>query len=272
MAEEESNQKDKNTNALSDESLEATLDRSKNQVVLKDLKTGRITTLKANIIETEDDSEDNDGDEIKPLSADEFRQALEQLAALGLTFTADRMPRVIAKDPKSEEGFFSDEFGRLQAAYPNLPREVSTVVYHALTGAPAPETVVGTKEELEKKVRAVRDLVVTANYRSEFFFKRATKLPYFEDIDWEVVFKTHERNVQEFPAVAYALLSLLFHNSSALDEHQNTTVAVDLKLVNKLIRILVDVKTALEDAQQFTNAISEASKLKDKDDATRNQT
>lgn len=235
------------------------------------MKTGRVTTVKANIIEPEEDLDDDD--EVKPLTADEFRKALEQLAALGLTFTADRIPQVVAKDQKSEEGFLSDDFERLQTAYPNLPRELSAVVYHALTGAPAPESVVGSsKEELEKKVRAARDLVITSSYRSEFFFKYSTKLPYFETIDWEVVFKTHERNVQTFPAVAYALLLLVFHNSNERNEHQKMTVAVDLKLVNKLIRILVDVKSALEDAQQFTNAVDERPKLKDEDDATKHTT
>jgi hypothetical protein len=263
MAEEEENKRDQNSGAFTDESLEVTFDKS------KDSKTGRAATVKANVIETRDDDLEDDDNEDQPLTADEFRHVLERLSELGLTFTADRIPRVIAKDPKSEEGFLSDEFDQLQTAYPNLPRELSAVVYHALTGVPAAESVVGSEEDLEKKVRAVRDLVLTANYRSEFFFQYAIKLPYFETIDWEVVLKTHERNVQELPAVAYAILLLTFHNTNQLNQqHENVTVVANLRLVNKLIGILADVKAALENAQQFTTAITEASNLKDKGDAT----
>jgi hypothetical protein len=274
---EETNQQDTGIGMPLDESLEVTLDKARNQLTLKDLKTGRVFTLKTNIIEDDKEEggeEDEDNDE-EPLSADQFRNALERLAALGLTWTADRIPRVVAKSPEAEDAFLSEEYRRLQADYPHLPRELSAVVFHALTGMPAHESVVGNTDELEKKIKAFRDLVLTADYRSEFFFKYATKVPYFEGIDWEIVLKTHERNVEGFPAVAYALLLLTFHNSnptvSGLNEHQNVTVAVNLKLVNKLIRILVDIKSGLEDARRLGEKLTESTKLKGNDDAATQQ-
>jgi len=236
------------------ESLEATINRSTKEVTLRDA-SGRVLTIKANVIEDEEDEEE----EVHPLTPDEFRKALETVSSLGLTWTADRIPRVIAKDPEAESAFFGEEYLQVQNDYPNLPRELSAVIFHALTGSHAYESLVGNEEQLKAKVLAVRDLVLNSNYRSEFFFKYAIKVPYFETIDWEVVFKTHERNVEGMPAVAYALLLLTFHNTNArlgkINEHQNTTVAVDLTLVNKLIGLLVEVKTALEESQKLSDQL-----------------
>jgi len=239
-----------------DESVEVTVNKSTKEISLKDPATGRLVTLKANVIEDEEEK-------FTPLTPDEFRNALEKLSALGLTWTADRIPRVVAKNPEAEDAFLSDEFKHLQRAYPNLPRELSAVVYHALTGSPVYYEVVGNEEGLKEKLSAVRDLLITSAYRSEFFFKYALKVPYFEDIDWEVVFKTHERNVEGIPASAYALLLLTFHNTNAnvtADRHQNLSVAVDLKMVEKLIRLLVDIRTGLEDAQKLADMFYERSK------------
>lgn len=272
MPEEKENVEDnKGASVLSgDQSLEITINKSTKEVTLKDPATGRLVTIKANIIEPEDDEEE----ESEPLTPGEFRDALEKLSALGLTWTADRIPRVVAKDENAEDAFFSGEYEELQAAYPHLPRELSAVVYHALTGAPAYDSIVGTPEELREKVSVVRNLLLNSKYRSEFFFKYALKVPYFEEIDWEVVFKTHERNVKEMPAVGYALLLLTFHNTnasvSAMNKHQNMTVAVDLPLVNKLIRTLVDVKTGLEDAQKLADRFTELAKIEGQDDAAVN--
>ncbi len=258
---------------LGDESLEVTINKATNEISLKDPATGRLVTIRANIIEKEEEKEEED-EESEPLTPAEFREALESLAALGLTWTADRIPRVVAKDESAEDAFFTEEYDELQEAYPNLPRELSAVVYHALTGAPAYDSVVGTPEALKEKVSVVRDLLLNSKYRAEFFFKYALKVPYFESIDWEVLFKTHEKNVQEMPAVGYALLLLTFHNTNAsvgaLNKHQNVTVAVDLPLVNKLIRTLVDVKTGLEDAQKLSDQFTERTQIGDEKDATVN--
>ena len=243
---------------VGDEKYEATFNKSKSELIIRDPNTGRVVTLSARVEEAE---EETAGEDVKPLSPDEFRRALEKLDALGLTWTADSIPRVIAKEDTGDDAFLSEEFDQLQEAYPDLPREVGTVVFHALTGMPAHESIVGGKDDLEKKVATARELFITPAYRSDFFFKHALKVPYFEAIDWEVIFKTHERNVVDMPGVAYALLMLSFHNPNprvgALDQHQNVTVAANLKLVDKLIGTLIDVKTALEDAKKLADRLSE---------------
>lgn len=215
-----------------------------------------------------------DEDEIledsEPLSAEEFRNALQAVASLGLTWTADRVPRVIAKTPEAESAFASDEYQELVSKYPELPRELSVIVYHALTGAPAFEGIVGSPETVREKVADVRNLLLTESFRAEFFFKHAIKVPYLETIDWEVVLKTHERNVVGMPIAGYALLLLIFHNTNAnvskINVHENYTVAVDLPLVIKLINVLTDVKTALEEVNDLSRHIVEAAKVQEQTD------
>jgi hypothetical protein len=242
---------------IGDETYEVTLNKSKEELTIKDPATGRVVTIRARVEEPEEDTTEAD---TKPLSPEEFRNALQKMDALGLTWTADSIPRVIAKD-ESDDAFLSEEFMQLQEAYPDLPRELSGVVFYALTGMPSHESIVGGKEDLEKKVSTVREFLLTSEYRADFFFKHALKIPYFEAIDWEVLFKTHERNVAGMPGVAYALLMLSFHNPNPrigkLDQHQNVTVAANLKLVDKLIGILIDVRTALEDARKLTDKLNE---------------
>lgn len=241
-----------------DETYEVTLNKSNEQLTIKDPSSGRVVTLRARVEEPEEEVKEAD---VEPLSPDEFRAALRKLDELGLTWTSDTIPRITAKEGASEEALLSEEFEQIQAQYPGLPRELGATIYHALTGSSPHESIVGSKEDLEKKVATVRELIITSEYRSDFFFKHALKIPYFEAIDWEVIFKTHERNVQGMPGVAYALLMLTFHNPNPrvgkLDQHQNVTVAANLSLVDKLIAILIDVKTALEDAKQLTDELNE---------------
>jgi hypothetical protein len=241
-----------------DESYDVTLNKTTSELTIRDPNTGRIVTLKTKVVESPEETET--AEEFKPLPPDDFRNVLARLDALGLTWTADRIPRVVAKESAAEDAFLSDEFQQLQSQYPTLPRELSAVIFHALTGMPAIESVVGTKDDLNNKVAAVREFIITPDYRSEFFFKYAIKVPYFESIDWEVLFKTHERNVTGIPGVSYALLMLTFHNPNPrigdIDKHQNVTVAADLKLVDNLISTLIDVKTALEDAGELASAVN----------------
>lgn len=257
------------------ETYEVVLNKSKNELTIKDPNTNRLVTLKARVEEPDEDEEREVGEgDDEPLTPDEFRAAMERMESLGLTWTADRFPRVKAKDEASEGVLFSDEYEDLQEQYPTLPRELSVVVPYALTrnkvfisGGLA---VVGGEDYLEQKVAVVSEFLITPKYRSEFFFKQAIKVPYFETIDWEVIFKTHERNVSTMPGVAYALLMLTLHNTnprvSRLDEHQNITVAADLVLVDKLIRLLLEVRVALEEAGKLSEVVNERL-LKGKGDA-----
>lgn len=258
------------------EDIEVTINKATNELTIKDPATGRLITFKANIVEPEEDEEDSDeGENDEPLSPDDFQEALQRINSLGLTWTIDRVLEVSPKNPESEDALYSEEFKEIQLTYPTLPRELTAVVYHTLTGRDAPESIVGNKDDLKKKVAVVRNLVITPELRSEFFFKNAIKVPYFESVDWEIVLKTHERGVADMPGSAYALLLLTFHNTnsrvSRIDEHENKTVAADINLVNKLIRTFVDIKTALEDAQRLTKLFNELPSSEDKDDATTTQ-
>lgn len=207
--------------------------------------------------------------EREPLTSDEFRAALREVDALGLTWTADRIPRPTAKKPETEDALFSEELREIRQAYPSLPSELSLVVFRALTGGPVPLTLLGGKDELDKKVVAVNEILITGEYRSEFFFKYAIKVPYFLNVDWEVVVKAFEKNVKGVPGIPYALLSLHFRDPEAPDQQTRrraTTAAVDERLVDKLIASLQDVKMALEQARAFADAVSERSARSEEDD------
>lgn len=256
---------------MGNERVEVTLNRSKNELTIRDPNTGRVVTLSA-IVE-EEEPEDRDEEE-EPLTPEEFSGALQRLDALGLTWTADRSPRVKTKDGTPESVLLSDEYEQIQAAYPTLPRELRVVVPYALTRnrsfVAAGLPTVGGEEYLESKAEIVRERLETPEYRSEFFFKQAIKIPYLETIDWEVVLKTHERNVETMPGAAYALLMLTLHNTnpriSGLDEHQTITVAANLHLVDKIIRLLLEVRVALEEAGKLATLADERLRFKRESD------
>ena len=123
--------------------------------------------------------------------------------------------------------------------------------------------MIGAKDA-DEKAQIARDLVINLRrgFTSEFFFKYAIKVPYFVDLDWEVVIKTYERNVRSMPRIPYALLSLVFRHSISprlgLDidagERQTLTVAVDENLIEKLIASLAEAKVALQRAGELAEA------------------
>lgn len=150
----------------------------------------------------------------------------------------------------------SAEFERIQAQYPTLPREVSSVAFHYLVGSECSDAVVGDAEIFRKKVEIAREFYLDAEYRAEFFFKHSIKVPYFSEIDWEVNIKAFEKNVNGFPAVAYALLSLRLDSpDKSKVKNQTITVAANMAIVDKLLTSLGDVKKALEGTQRLTGAL-----------------
>ena len=253
---------------------EMTINRATKELTFTDPVSGQTATFKVNVIEPDEEEEDEGEEELKPLTPDEFRAVLQRIDTLGLTWTADRHPRVKAKDVESEGALFSSEFDEIQVEYPSLPRELSIAVPYALTGNKAfvagGVDAVGGEDYLEQKSEIVRELFITPDYRAEFFFKHAIKVPYFESIDWEVVLKTYERNVERPVGVPYALLLLTFHNTNPkagkLDEHQNVTVAVDEGLIAKLMGTLIEVKVALENSRALTDALEQRQQLKGESD------
>src|SRR5437868_2256326 len=81
--------------ALADR-INIAVNRSAQEIVFRDPRTGTFVTVPANITEVEDDEDDED--EIKPLTADEFQTALEKVDALGLTWSADQPPVLRTKE------------------------------------------------------------------------------------------------------------------------------------------------------------------------------
>ncbi|MGI8654293.1 MAG: hypothetical protein ACR2LC_03635 [Pyrinomonadaceae bacterium] len=260
------------TPAIQGEGYEFILNRSKGEITLKD-PSGQSATIKATVVEEEDEEEYEE--DVKPLTPEEFQKVLKRVDELGLTWTADRYPRIKAKDIQLEGALFSEGFEDIRTRYPELPRELSVVVSYALTGNKAfvagGVEAIGGEDYLEPKAAIARELIITPEYRAEFFFKHSIKVPYFESIDWEVVLKTHEKNVARPVGVPYALLLLTFHNTNPkagkLDEHQNITVAVDERLIDGLMSTLIEVKAALENSRQLTDALDQRNQLKGNSDA-----
>lgn len=206
-----------------------------------------VDKLSAKVAEIEDTEA-----EVKALSPEEFRDALQKLDALGLTWTADRVPQIKPKQSVSDEVFLTEDFDKIREDYPYLPVELSAIVFHVLTGSQPSTILVGDQESLQKKAELVERFIITQAYKSEFFFKHAIKVPYLRDIDWEVVCKVSERNVHKPSIIPYALLSLMFldPNRAGIRQQESTlTVAVDEKLVTDLIGILDEVRDNLQRAQ-----------------------
>lgn len=199
--------------------------------------------------------------ERKPLNADEFRSALEEMRKLGLTWSADFPPVPIFIDDDSRSQFSREGYSRLQQEYPTLPREIGALLFHELVGANVSESIVGTEEEIKGKVAVLNEKLFSKEFRSDFFFKFATKVPYFETIDWEVVIKAYEKGVKKMPKTPYVLLNIILRNPpdvtkpiwEAVEEEREPdyiTVAANEHLLETLIDTLVEAHQALGQAKQ----------------------
>jgi hypothetical protein len=177
---------------------------------------------------------------------------LQRLHDIGLTFTADQNIKPTSKD---DSALLSPEFAQFQKDYPTLPREVATIAFHHLIGRECPADVVGEEEVYRKKVDISKEFYLNDEYREAFFFKHAIKVPYFSEIDWEIVIKTFENNVKGFPGIPYALLSLHLNSPNRMIQNQLITVAVNTIIVDKLMDTLGKVKKALENTQILTRAL-----------------
>ena len=249
----------------SEQTLEITIKKETNEVILRNPKDNRIVKLKANFEEAIEEKLDED--EISPLTPEEFEDGIRRIDSLGLTFSVDLFPSFVAKNESSSELINISEFEHLQEKYPTLPREVGFVTHNTLTGRTDALDLLGGIESFEKKSQLVKELVITDEYRAEFFFTHALKVPYFESIDWEVVLKTHEKGVKGTVSIPYALLLLTFHNTNPklgdLDRHQNLTVAVNRDLIDKMLASLTEVRTALEESYKLRDILSNPEFLKE---------
>ncbi len=133
--------------------------------------------------------------------------------------------------------------------------------------------LLGNEEDVKRKSEIANELLITTSYRSEFFFKHAIKVPYLSDIDWEVVFKLSEKNVEAVPGNAYGLLALTLHDPFIAVKRTNArhiTVAVDENLVNKLLATLNEVKARLEKARQLAELINKQPLLEEENNESAN--
>ena len=111
-----------------------------------------------------------------------------------------------------------------------------------------------------EKAQIVSEILIDNDYRAEFFFKYAIKIPYLKDIDWEVVFKAYERGITKPLGVPYGVLTLSFQDPFFTGRGSNvrrTTVAVDIALVTELLTILNEVKSSLESAKHLRDKLIE---------------
>lgn len=200
------------------------------------------------------------------LSPEEFRSVLEQIDTLGLTWSADIPPLIKPKDGNKRAVLLSEEYRNIQRQYPAFPRELGLVMFYVLTGSEMAAAISGDdKPGFESKAAAVRDLLITSEYKGEFFFKYAIKVPYLVDVDWEIVIKAFERNVLEMPRIPYALLSLVFRQptypslpvSSEAASREMVTVAVNEHLIDMLLETLGEVKNRLRAAQKISTSLSD---------------
>lgn len=204
----------------------------------------------------------------QPLSLDEFRSVLQRIDDLELTWTADLPPLLRSKKKASQTAFPAKEISEIQEKYRDFPTELGNVLYYALTGSEVMRSMIGA-EDAEGKAQIARDLVINQrrDFSSEFFFKYAIKVPYFVDLDWEVVIKAYERNVREMPRIPYAILSLVFRQSMSprfmlgidaeAGERETLTVAVDENLIEKLISSLNEARAALGRAGQIVESLNQ---------------
>lgn len=242
---------------------EVTFNRSKGELSLV-LPGGKTFSMKVNEVD------DDDEPERKPLTPEEFREALTAIDKLGLTWTADMVPDLKAKTVEAEAALAGEELEALQGKYPHLPYEIHLAVTYALTGNKAGADAAGGLEWFDKKAETVNEVLIDNDYRSEFFFKYAIKIPYLKDIDWEVVFKVYERGITKPLGIPYGVLTLTLQDpffTGRGSGARKTTVAVDMALVNELLTILNEVKSNLESAKHLRDKLSEQHLLEEQDNA-----
>ena len=160
---------------------------------------------------------------------------------------------------------------RIQETYPTFPQELGAVAYYILTGKRL-SWVGADKKLLDKKAEFIRQSgLITQKYRAEYFFKHAIKVPCFSDLDWEVVVKKYERGVKDSPEISYAMLSLEFEGpDTESSRRRRIVVAVNARLVNKLLTALIDVKDALEKAAGENRTLSSKEKMEEQGNAGTN--
>lgn len=266
-ADESLNKDSRAPEAQDRESLELTVNKATNEIIFTD-PAGKVFVIQPKIIEPEPKEEGKK----EPLTPEEFGEVLAKLDTLGITWSTDIPPSPIVTDALEWTTSSQQEYREIQKRYPRFPRELGNVILHALLGQKQPVGLVGSEEVLKRKVDLIRALL-TQEYRSEFFFNYAIKVPYLEQLDWEIVVKAYERSITAMPKVAYALLSLTLRNpidttiplerGAHERESQFITIALNERLIEKLMKELTVVKNQLEKAQKSAVSLTEQAMLQE---------
>jgi len=174
---------------------------------------------------------------------------------MGLSWTSDFPPQ-LRSSGTGPASIGKSEFEKLATTYPQLPLEVSALIQFIITGLPPSVSLVGTNIERDKKAEVVKSLIVTPEYRSEFFFENSIKLHKLCSLDWEIVIKAAEKGVARVPACTYAIFSLVLHKSEN-DEHRDISFATDLKGIRRLKRALLEVEEQFDTAMRLSEKLTE---------------
>lgn len=234
--------------------VNALIKRLGNQITIQDPESGKTIIFKAQVVDDEDDADDTE--EFRLVPVEEFKAALHTIDRLGLCWTPDLPPSVRPKEGVSGDPLSNPEFLELTKRYPHLPFELDSITKALLTGKVRIGESASNENEFYKKAAIVQALIISPQYKNEFFFKNSIKVPYFSDLDWEVVIKAYERNVEIRPDIVYGLISLSFYKNESHNPWNRTggrqaiTVAVNEKLVDKIINSLTTLKKALQNAHE----------------------
>ncbi len=242
-----------------DETLEITIHRDTNEIVLRNPKDDKVVRMRATVEESHPSDEAEKP--IAPLTPEQFHDGISRLTKLGFAFSPDLRPEVVRKtdapDPVDDVAY-----RKLQEDYPSLPYEAGLVIYQTLTGGNKESELLGGAESLKEKSKIATEFLIDENFKADFFFRHALKIPFLESIDWEVVIKTHERGVPGPIAVPYSIVTMVMHDSNANrgNEHQNITVALNANLVDKLLARLTEIRTALKSSATMCGTIDKKGK------------
>src|SRR5438132_10035875 len=123
-----------NDNAAADQHpgrLGLTVNKTTNEIIFTD-PTGQVFIVEPKVIESESERERH------PLTVEEFKDALDQLEALGIRWMPRIPPVPVAEDASEWTTDSQKKYLEIQKKYPWFPAELGNVILHALLGRKMP--------------------------------------------------------------------------------------------------------------------------------------
>ena len=226
----------------------------------------KLEELLGTLIELLSNNDAASANNVQPLTASQFEDALQKLHDAGWSFDEQGVLRRRKGATVVPAPADTDIAEHLRERYPNLSREVSELLWAELAGyQPAPE-IVGDTRDLPDKRRAVAHYMVTEELREGFYLRLCSKVSRFRNLDWEVVIKHAERGIISSPRFPYVLATLdTISDLHGEHHHQSVTFAMGMEGLQKLIDELAKVRDKLQGAiEQVQGA---ATPLKEGDNA-----